>query len=334
MGEGRVPGWMLYVGTEDGLHSVLLDDGLTASITAQGIEGHAVRGIAIHPEHPEEALIGCGLRGWGLYHTRDGGRSFDPVGFKDCWVWDVAYQPGQPGTIWVGTEPQTIYRSVDGGESFQPMQAVEHLPSKARWKFFHPPFYAGHIHGFAIAASRPELVFAGVEHGALVYSHDAGETWHERLVGFDLHRIAIDPGDPHHLLAGAGEGLFVSADAGETWSAVPAMQGKYIHAVIFDPHIPGRVFAYADIPGSPLYRSDDNGLTWRTAGVGLPNAQPADTLCLHPTMPDVLLYAGDTARRESHLYLSTDAGGTWTMLDLALPKVWRMRGAPASHTAG
>jgi len=200
-----------------------------------------------------------------------------------------------------------IYRSVDDGESFLPVQAIEHLPSRARWKFFHPPFYAGHIHGFAISAARPGLVVAGVEHGALVYSHDAGQTWHERLVGFDLHRIAIDPKDPHHLLAGAGEGLFVSGDAGDTWAAVPTMQGKYIHAVIFDPHVPDRVFVYADIPGSPLYRSDDNGLTWRTAGVGLPNAQPADTLCLHPTMPDVMLYAGDTERRESRLF---QAGGT------------------------
>lgn len=220
-----------------------------------------------------------------------------------------------------------VYRSLDGGQSFQPMHAVAHLQSRARWKFFHPPFYAGHIHGFAIPASRPASLFAGVEHGALVFSHDAGQNWHEALVGFDLHRIAIDPKDPSHLLAGAGEGLFESFDAGEGWSAAQALKGKYIHAVVFDPHVPGRVFVYADIHGSPLYRSDDNGRTWRPIGVGLPNAQPADTLCLHPTMPDVLLYAGDTGQRESRLFFSADGGETWTMLDLLLPKVWRMRGA-------
>jgi photosystem II stability/assembly factor-like uncharacterized protein len=326
--EGKsVSEWVVYVGTEDGIRVVRLDAGLHASITDQGIKGHAVRGIAIHPQQPEEALIGCGLRGWGLHRTRDAGRSFELVGFSDQWVWDVAYQPGQPETIWVGTEPPMVHRSVDGGESFQPMQAVAGLPSKARWMFFHPPFYAGHVHGFAISAAQAQRLFAGVEQGALISSSDGGQTWQEALVGCDLHRIAMDPENPEHVLAGAGEGLFASTDGGLHWSAVTALQGKYIHAVVFDPHVPGRIFLYADVAGAPLYRSDDNGVTWRPIGQGLPAAQPADTLCLHPGRPDVLLYAGDTARRESRLFLSTDGGEQWTMLDPVLPKVWRMRGA-------
>lgn len=317
---------LLYVGTGDGvLVYEVSNDPL--ELIGRGLEGNAIRGIAVHPDAPWTAYIACGHRGWGLYRTRDAGKSFEALGFGEQWVWDVVLQPGDPKHLWVGTEPPMLYVSHDEAQTFRPLEAIERLPSRPYWKFFHPPFYAGHIHGIAVHPQRPERIFAGVEHGAFIYSHDAGETWQEALIGHDLHRVAVDPDKPDRVLAGAGEGLFISEDAGKTWTAVAALKGKYVHAIVFDPQNSQRMYVYVAEEGSPLYRSDDGGKTWRGIGAGLPAARPADSLSHHPVDPQTLFYAGDVAEKQGQIFVSRDAGETWQPLSAVLPKVWRLRTA-------
>jgi hypothetical protein len=319
--------FLLYVGTEDGIRSFALDSDCSLRQVGDGLHGNAVRAIAVHPDNPTMAYIACGLRGWGLYLTSDAGKTFASLGFTDRWVWDVALQPGDPQVIWIGTEPPMLYVSRDGGITFQAHETLEGLPNRNSWRFFHPPFYAGHIHGIAIHPDQPMRIFAGVEQGGLIYSHDGGQTWKEALQGKDLHRIGINHADPNHILAGAGEGLFVSRDAGLTWNPVDPLQGKYIHSVLCDPDHSHRWYVYADDADGPLYRSDDGGETWHQIGKGLPCAQPADNLVRHPKDPNVLIYAGDTGNRQSALFLSADAGEKWERILDGLPKVWRLRAA-------
>lgn len=318
---------LLYAGTEDGLFTLAYTPDESLELISHGLQGNAVRGIAAHPEDPGVAYIACGLRGWGLHRTRDAGRTFESLGFEDRWVWDVAFHPGDPETLRIGTEPPALYTTRDAGETFHEAEGIHELGSRERWMFFHPPFRAGHVHGFAVHPERPERVFAGVEHGALIFTPDGGQTWNEALVGHDLHRIAIDPAAPDHVLAGAGEGLFESRDAGQTWSAVEALHGKYIHAVLFNRRHPERVYVYSFEENSPLYCSRDGGKTWSAIGNGLPPAQQADTLTAHPTDPDILFYVGDGEDGGGRLFVSHDAGDTWRPLSASLPKVWRLRSA-------
>jgi hypothetical protein len=321
----------LYVGTEDGVLVYSLSPDYSLKLIGRGLAGNAVRGIAIHHENPRIAYIACGLRGWGLHVTRDAGKTFTSVGFNDRWVWDVAFAPDDPQTIWVGTEPPMIHVSRDGGITFQAHEQIDRLSSRNRWHFFHPPFHAGHVHGIAVHPAEPLRIFAGVEQGGLIFTHDGGNTWHDALPGYDLHRIAIDPSDPDHILAGAGEGLFVSKDAGWTWNAVESMKGKHIHTILYDPRNPNRCYVYADDPECPVYRSEDGGSTWRPSGLGLPPAKPADSLVLHPSDSGVLIYGGDQGNRKSGLYLSTDGGESWRCILDQLPKIWRLKVAPVQE---
>lgn len=318
---------LLYVGTGDGIFVFRLSTEKTEKLEliGRGIEGNAVRGIAVHPQDPKIAYVACGLRGWGLYKTEDAGRNWELMGFKDRWVWDVVFHPRDPKTLFVGTEPPMLYASHDHGQTFQAFAGIEKLPSRKTWKFFHEPFYAGHIHGIALHAARPERIFAGVEHGALIYSHDNGETWQEALVGHDLHRIALDPTDPDRVFAGTGEGLFVSDDAGRTWRAASKLKGKYVHGIYFDPHNAQRVYIYVAEAGHPLYRSADGGRSFVPLGAGLPEDGPADSFSIHPDRPEVLFYGGEAGERRGQLFVSADAGESWQPLGEELPKIWRLR---------
>lgn len=323
-GELHINPCLLYVGTRNGMY-VFYFDGKDLSLVGRGVEGNSVRGIAVHPENPEVAYVGCGLGGWGLHRTRDAGRSWETLGFKDVWVWDVVIHPGDPKTILVGTEPPMLYISRDEGLSFNAFNSIEGLSSRGSWSFFYEPFYAGHIHGIAIHPLRPERIFAGVEHGALIYTHDYGETWHEALVGHDIHRVAIDPQDPDRVFAGTGEGLFISTDAGLTWAPVEGMEGKYVHGVYFDPHKPSRVYVYVAETGSPIYVSDDRGRSFKPTGKGLPANGPADSFSIHPDNPEILFYGGEVGERRGQIFISPDSGNNWKPIGGELPKIWRLR---------
>lgn len=322
---------ILYLGTEDGLRIARFDPGGRESsgieVVGRALEGQAVRAIEIDPSDPTSAHVGCGLRGWGLYRISDWGEHVEPLEFEDRWVWGLGRAPDDPDTIYVGTEPPMVYVSVDGGETFEACEAIEDLPSRPNWTFFHEPFRAGHVHGFAIHLDRPERIFVGVEHGALISSLDGGETWREALVGRDLHRVEIDPRDPERVFAAAGSGLYRSDDAGEEWSPVAALRGLYLHSIVFDPETPERMYVYANRDGNPVYRSEDGGESWDPLGGGLPAASPADPFRLHPDDPGTLLYAGDVGEG-SRLFVSHDAGDTWCRIDEPLPKVWRLATAP------
>lgn len=321
---------ILYVGTDDGVFIFHFDGRL--NLIGRGLENNAVRGIAINSRDSSVAYIACGLRGWGLYRTQNAGQSFETVGFKDRWVWDVVCYPAQrkPKVIYVGTEPPMLYASHDNGKTFEAFRGIEQLPSRLNWKFFYEPFYAGHIHGIALHPERPERIFAGVEHGALIYTHDGGRTWHEALVGYDLHRIAVDPANPDRVFAGAGEGLFISENAGRTWESVPEIQGKYVHAICFDPESPERMYVYVDEDYMPLYKSEDGGQSWKPVGKGLPAARAADSLSVHPEEPDILFYGADVASKNSQVFISFDKGESWEILSAELPKIWRLRVGTAS----
>lgn len=323
-------GCILYLGTEDGLYVARLDSG-EVEVLNQVAEGNAVRDISVDEDDPTDVFVGCGLRGWGLHYADDVTAETEQVGFEDRWVWGVTRHPHDSETVFVGTEPPALYVSRDGGATFASFDGIESLASRPDWTFFHEPFYDGHIHGIAIHPEQPERIVAGVEHGALVYTEDAGETWQEALVGADVHRVATNPTDADHVLVATGSGLYQSFDGATTWERTPDLDGYYLHTVHFAGDDSESIYVYADRDGDPLYRSADGGELWQAVGdgFGLPAARPADVLRSHPQDRERLIYVGDTGEGTSEIFLSTNAGGTWSRLGVSFPKVWRLEVASA-----
>lgn len=307
----------LYAGTDEGLW--------TFELAATGVEHRdtvlsdcAVREVAPDPGDPATAYAACGRPGWGVYEVTGRGRDATSLGLEDRWGWGAAVGPD--GTLFVGTEPPGVYRSTDGGETFDAAPDVEELAADAEWFFWYEPFEAGHVHGFGIHPDRPERVLAGVEIGAALRSTDGGETWTtiDDLEGCDVHNVAPDPNDPDRWYAATGDGLFRSDDGGDAWESVPPLDDDYVAKVAFD--AAGRPCLTA-APDS----SADEGTFWRRDDEWEPlHTSPADSLsgmiATHPSDPDVLVHTESTPDR-CRLLLTRDGGESWTRAGPTLPRV-------------
>ena len=317
----------LYVGTDDGVRVLHIGEG-GITVIREGVTSNAIRDIAVAPTDSETAYIGCGLRGWGLYRTTDGGQQFEEVGFADKWVWGVTY--GSDETLYVGTEPPMLYRQTDDG--FIALDGLADVSSHEDWYFFYEPFEAGHVHGLTMHPTRPNRLYAGIEVGGVIYSHDGGETWQDTLRGADVHRLAVAPSNPDRVLAATGSGLFVSDDAGRSWTGIDVFDERYVKTVQFAPDAPATVYTSGAVtPGANqarIMRSEDSGRSWSEITT-FPADGVAGMIGLHVSHDGILFHSGYVDDEHDRIHISTDNGETWTELAPKLPRVRTLAAAPA-----
>jgi photosystem II stability/assembly factor-like uncharacterized protein len=148
---------------------------------------------------------------------------------------------------------------------------------------------------------------------------NGGVTWTGASTGFAgaglIQSMAIAPASPSHRIYAAdlNNGMFVSSDAGESWShadwsrswiAEPSTWANIPSALAFHPTRAEVV--YAAVLGSGVFKSLDGGQSWKPMNTGL-NSLNIDALVIDPANPETVFAAGGQA-----IYRSNDAGQTWT----------------------
>ena len=130
------------------------------------------RAIAIHPQHPEVVFVGTQR---GVYRSQDGGDGWQRMHLPEGrLVWSLAFQPGTPQVLFLGTEGSDVYRSDDGGE---------------RWQYWSTIVNPDAV---AINAHHPEQVYFCTRRGQVFGTHDGGTTWHgHRLPESAGHVISV-----------------------------------------------------------------------------------------------------------------------------------------------
>ena len=172
----------------------------------------------------------------------------------------------------------------------------------------------GDARAFASVPDQPQHLFLGTTNSWLYESLDEGATWH-RLAklgggdGFVLDHIVVDSADPSTMYVGAWKdsdsgGLWMSHDAGHTWSELSDFKGQPVHALVQAPSDPRTLFA-GTLQG--IFRSSDGGATWtQISPPGSHEIHEIESLAVDPGDPDIV-YAGTW-----HLpWKTTDGGETW-----------------------
>lgn len=320
----------LYVGTDRGLAVLQVGRDLSWERLDAGAFPWPVLALAPHPDDQLAALAGPGGGRRGLFRTRDGGRSWEPVaGWPDREAWWLGYLPGHPEVVLAGTTPGEAWRSDDGGSAWTELAGLRDVPGRERWTFPAPP-HRPHVTSIAVAPDDPTLWLASVEVGGLLRSHDGGRSWEPIGSGLDrdVHQVAFWPTDPRVVFAGTGNGLYQSVDGGETWRRV---MGRYATRLRVAGEGPA-LFAMVEGVGSPVQVTEDAGATWEPVGRGLPDGSFGDYgLEVDPADPARLYFGvGDPARPgRGALFASQDRGATWRRLEADLARVKRLAAVAA-----
>lgn len=268
-------------------------------------------------------------------------RHIGPMGNR---IISVAGIPGDLNTYYVGSASGGIFKSVDGGFTWDPI-------------FDDKPVHA--IGALAIAPSDPATIYAGtgeafirsnVSLGDGMYkSTDSGETWTH--IGLKesgrISRIVVHPTDPNIVYATAvghayspqkTRGVYKTTDGGDTWTQVLFVdENTGASDLVMDPSNPRILFAgmwQLDLktwkrdsggPGSGVYMTKDAGKTWTKLTKGLPTTE-IGKIALAMTTADpnrvyALIETGDGFPKDGkptehgELWRSDDKGKSWKMIN-------------------
>lgn len=265
-------------------------------------------------EVPERVF--CGTFGDGLYRSVDAGETWEHVDVATN-VMSLTVDPHDPDEVWLGTEPSAVYHSTDGGETWAEKPGLTNLPSASEW-YFPPRPDTHHTRWIAVDPGDPAHLYVGIEAGALVQTHDKGETWEDRVstARLDNHTLTTHPDAPDRAYSAAGDGYAETHDKGETWTyPQEGLKHRYVWSIAVDSADPDTVLvssasgarrAHASSTAESYVYRRDNGGAWQQCLDGLPGPDG---------MIRPVLAAGAAhefyALTNRGLYRSSDSGEHW-----------------------
>lgn len=302
----------LWAATGDAV--VRIDDVGAEWTAARVLDAAGAQCVAADPADADVAYVG--LREGGVRRTRDGGSAWEDCALPEPGVFSLAVSAAD-GAVYAGTEPSRLFRSDDGGDTWDALDALLDLPSRPSWRFPPRP-WTSHVRWIAPSPHDADLLLVGIELGGLMRSTDRGRSWQDHRPGAqrDVHALAWHPRVPGRAYEAGGGGVAYSENAGESWLAADeGMDRHYAWAVAVDPEVPERWFVSASTgpfaahgsgdPQAALYRRRDGG--WQRADGGLPDPLTAMPYALVAVPGRVV-----AGLRDGRLWESGDGGERWS----------------------
>ncbi|MFO0850268.1 MAG: hypothetical protein U0871_17175 [Gemmataceae bacterium] len=273
------------------------------------------------------------------------GKDPQPATLKLIWAL-AAGGASQPGRLWAGTLPGGLFKSDDGGKSWELVRGLWDRPERAAWMGGGADLPG--IHSICVDPRDPATVRIGVSTGGVWVTHDDGRTW--ALIGDgmfaeymppdrrtdpavqDVHCLAQCPAAPDRLWVQHHNGIFRSTDGAKTFSHVPDVPpsgfgfGVAVHPA--DPDAAWFVPAVKDECRVPVdgklvvTRTRDGGRSFEVLRAGLPQEQCYDLVFRHALVIDRTgdrLAFGSTT---GGLWTTADGGDRWEMAPVRLPPVY------------
>jgi photosystem II stability/assembly factor-like uncharacterized protein len=208
----------------------------------------------------------------------------------------LAYDPSSPDRIYLGTSSGDLFLSTDNGASWS---QLAHLGSGFDFV----------LDSIAVDPKSPSTLYVGawsVENadGDVFKSIDRGQTWRTLpgIHGKSVRALAVAPSDSNVIVAGALDGVYRSANGGETWEKIsPADNAELrnFESVAIDPR--SSYVIYAGTWHLP-WKTDDGGKTWSNIKNGIIDDSDVFSIVIDGHTPNTVyasacsgIYKSDTA---------------------------------------
>ncbi|HMH79130.1 MAG TPA: hypothetical protein VK514_02845 [Candidatus Acidoferrum sp.] len=242
----------VYVGSASGGVWKSINGGTTYKPVFDKQDVQSIGAIAIDPSAPKTIWVGTGEAwtrnstsvGDGIYKSTDGGDSWANVGLKNSErIAKILLDPKDsnvvyacvPGKLWSDSEDRGLYKTSDGGKSWNKILKGANLSTGCSMISMDP--------------NDAKTLFAGM--------------WDFRRKGWTFRSGG------ENATATSGSGFFQTSDAGANWQELDEKSAKGLPAkpwgriaVTVAPSKPNVVYALIESTRSALYRSDDGGKTW------------------------------------------------------------------------
>jgi hypothetical protein len=252
--------------------------------------------------------------------------------------WLTPGHASEPGVWYAGTSPQGLFRSEDGGQTWESVRGFNDHPLYEKWVGGDQDGTPDgpKTHSILIDPRNPRRMYFGLSGGGVFVSDDQGADWRPMNrgsradffpdplpeYGQDPHCMALHPLKPDRIYQQNHCGIYRLDLPDETWVRIgenmPADVGDIGFPVVLHPRDPDTVWVFpmdgSDVwprvsPGGKpaVYMSRDAGRRWQRQARGLPGEQAWFTVMRQAFSADALDPVG--------LYLGTTAGALWTSAD-------------------
>ncbi len=360
-------GVRVLVGTRKGAF-VLTSDGKRERWDVAGphFGGWEIYHAAGSPAEPDRlyASQSIGWFGQVIQRSDDGGATWEPVGNEFTYdgvpgthqwydgtphpwefarVWHLEPSLTDPDTVHAGVEDAALFRSTDGGQTWQELPGLREHRSGPHWQ---PGAGGLCLHTIIQDPIESGRMFIAISAAGVFRTDDAGRSWRaanrglssesipdpDADVGHCVHNLAMHPSRPDVLFMQKHWDVMRSDDAGESWYEVSGdLPTDFGFPIQVHPHEPDTVYVVPITSDSlhyppegrlRVYRSRSGGNEWEPLTKGLPQRHCYVNVLRDAMAVDSLdscgVYFGTTG---GQVYASADAGDSWEPIVRDLPSV-------------
>jgi photosystem II stability/assembly factor-like uncharacterized protein len=333
--------------------------------------GSIVHHMVLDPRDGRTMLVAArtGHLGPTVFRSSDAGRTWTeaarPPAFDkaagggaaravDHVFWLTPGHVSEPSVWYAGSSPQGLFRSEDGGATWEGVRGFNEHPMYSAWTGGEQDGTPDgpKLHSVLVDTSDPAHLYIGMSSGGTFESADRGASWTplnagvaaefiptpDPEFGHDPHCMALHPLHPNRLYQQNHCGIYRLDRPATRWErigeAMPKEVGDIGFPIVLHPRDPDTVWVFpmdgtsvwprTSIEGRPaVYCTRDGGRSWARQDRGLPPEQAWFTVKRQAMAADALgpagVYFGTTS---GEVWASRDEGESWGLLAAHLPHVY------------